>query len=197
MTDLKHYTEAFAIALKCTKDDFKIKPFNKGSKSGPMISQYKERTYLVYNTDDLYDYAEECLTDEFLAMHLRPNDVADIMEFAYTTTDFYSKLLAIAQKDDRHELTLLLGIHNATGEDFWDICSRFSTDPLLYGKVVVAAGQMYDLESIKGELVEIFMQRGSEFLPVHVDGTFAEVVLNEDTEQEKYFMIHDSEFSYD
>lgn len=197
MTDLKQYTEAFTIALGCTMDDFKIKPFDEKSTYGPMISQYKDRTYLIYDTDDLYNYAEECLTDDFLAMHLRPDDVSDIMEFAYNTQDFYSKLLVRLENDNRQELALLLAIHNATGEDFWQICSRFSSDPLLYGKAVVAAGETFDLESIKSELVEIFMQRGGEFLPVHVDGTFAEVILNEDTEQEKYFMIHDSEFSYD
>ncbi|MGN7514481.1 MAG: hypothetical protein ACTHOM_08905 [Allomuricauda sp.] len=196
MTDLKHYTEAFTIALKCTKDDFKIKPFNGKSSSGPMISQYKDRTYLIYDTDDLYNYAEECLTDPHLAIGLRPGDVEDLMEFTYTTKDFYGKLLSILDKEERIELSLMLGIHNATGDDFWGVCSRFA-DPLLYGKTIVAAGETFELEALKGELVEMFMQRGDEFLSVHVDGTFAEVILNEDTEQEKYFMIHDSEFSYD
>lgn len=196
LTDLKYYTEAFTIALKCTKDDFKIKPFNGKSDSGPMISQYKDRTYLIYETDDLYKYAEECLTDPHLAMDLRPGDVEDLMESAYTTEDFYGKLLSIIDKDDRIELSLMLGIHNTTGDDFWSVCSRFA-DPLLYGKVIVAAGQTFDLDALKIELVELFMQRGEEILCAYTNGLFSEVILNENTNEEKYFMIHDTGLHYD
>lgn len=196
MTDLKDYTEAFTLALKCTKDDFKIKPFNDKSDLGPMISQYKDKTYLIYETDDLYKYAEECLTDPHLAMDLRPEDVEDLMELAYTTEDFYRKLLSISDKEDRIELSLMLGIYNATDDDFWSVCSKFA-DPLLYGKVIVAAGQTFNLDALKVELVELFMQRGEEILCAYADGLFSEVILNENTDQEKYFMIHDTGFHYD
>lgn len=196
LKNLKDYTEAFTIALSCTMDDFKIKPFNKKSKAGPMISRYKDRSYLVYDLDDLYQYAEDCITDPDLAMYLRPEDVSDIMEFAYSTSQFYDKLLSLLGKDEKQELSLLLGIHNATGEDFWHICYDFG-DPALYGKAVYAAGQTFDLECLKGELVEIFMQRGDEIMSAYVDGTFAEVVLNEDSEEEKYFLIHDTEFNFE
>lgn len=196
LTELKDYTKAFTVALGCTLDDFKIKPFKGKSKSGPMISQYKDRSYLVYDLDDLYEYAEECITDPGQAMFLRPDDVADIMEFAYATTDFYDKLLPLLDDKEKQELSLLLGIHNATGEDFWHI-SYHHGNPDLYGKAVYAAGLTFNLEALKIELVEIFMHRGEEILCVHVDGTFKEVVLNEDSEEEKYFLIHDTEFPYD
>lgn len=196
LTDLKDYTEAFTLALGCTMDDFKIKPFNEKSTYGPMISQYKDRAYFIYDLDDLYNYAEECITDPDQAMYLRPDDVADIMEFAYETTEFYGHLLKLLDEREKQELSLLLGIHNATGEDFWHICYHGS-DPVLYGKAVYAAGKTFDLECLKIELVEIFMQRGEEILCAYVDGTFKEIVLNEDSEEEKYFLIHDTEFSYD
>ncbi|MFC4219398.1 hypothetical protein [Flagellimonas marina] len=144
MKDLKDYTEAFTIALNCTMYDFKIKPFNEKSSAGPMISQYKDRAYLVYNLDDLYQYAEDCITDPDLAMFLRPGDVSELMEFAYTTTEFYNKLLDLLDKDEKQELSLLLGIHNATGEDFWYMCYEFG-DSVLYGKAVYAAGLTFDL----------------------------------------------------
>lgn len=190
------YLEAFMITLGCSRDDFKIKPFNKG-KSGPMIAEYKDMTYLVNSLEDLYDYAELCLTDVYAAMLMDPGAISDIMESAHTSDQFFTNLLKADNELDKADLALLLGIHNTTGEDFWYVFYNHANDPTLYGKAIVAAAETFDLESLKRELVEIFQQRGDEILCMFVDGLFSEVVLNENSKNEKYFLIHDVDYIFE
>ncbi|WP_430909730.1 hypothetical protein [Maribacter sp. 2-571] len=194
MKDIKLYKAAFMEALECEEKDFEMKPYMDGNKGGPMLAKYGDAVYKVNSSDDLYQYAEAHLTDE-LAFHLPPYIVSDIMEDIHASEKFYSKLLDGIRKEHKEELALLLSVYNTTQGDFWGILYEHA-DPLLCAKAVNAATEMYDLEILKGELVEEWVVNGDELLSMHVEGIFKEVVFNEDTPSEECFYIYDVDYVF-
>ena len=192
------YTQAFEQALNCNKKDFLIKPMYKGHKKTPMIAKYRERTYEILSSEDLSIKAEEHLTGDF-GMYLDCNTVNVVMEEVHVHVEFHQNLLAkIHDKGERNQLSLILGIHNATSDaNFWELLQQYM-DPLSYAAAIHAATETYDnLEGLKSDLVEEWIVNGKDLLSAHVNGVFEETILYENTDREEAFYVYDSDFDYE
>lgn len=192
---INDYEKAFIQAMDCKKEDFGIRPYleNKDEK-GPMLAKYGDRVYKIETMDSMYHYAEACLTDD-LAMHLQPHIVTEIMEDAHTMTEFYDSLLPKLDKEQLVELNLMLNIYNVTKSDFWFLLYNHC-EPLLYTAAINSATEIFDLEVLKGELVEELTSQGDKLLSIHRDGIFTEIVLDEDTPSQKWFWIYDTDVDF-
>lgn len=151
-----------------------------------MLARSNNRNYLVNSSSDLSAYAEVLLTDE-LAHHLPDFIASEIFEEVHTSPIFYEKLMTDFRDDHKTDLALVLGIYNATNDDFWQLLYNHA-DPLLYAKAVISAAEVYDLEVLKNELVEELVAHGADVLSEHQEGFFQEVVIGKNSRADVFYI---------